>query len=78
MESSSVKIAAIEEAYAHLSIEEEEEGGLILEDVADGSNDIDFHCYLVGRFLTDRPINLMAMDREYFGFHMETCKRGMY
>ena len=51
----------MEDAYAQLSIEDEDESGLILEDVVDGSNNIDFHCCLIGRFLTDSPINLMAM-----------------
>ena len=34
---------------------------MILEGVADDSNDIDFNCCLVGCFLTNRPVNLMAM-----------------
>ena len=40
MESASDRTVDIEEVYAHLSIEvEDEEGGLILEEAANGSND---------------------------------------
>ena len=51
-------------AYENVSIEEEEEGGLIVEgdDVDEGEETkIDFRYCLVGRFLTDKVINFSAM-----------------
>ena len=51
-------------AYDHMSLEEEEEGGLIVEghDVNDrGQVKFDFRHCLVGRFLTDKVINFPAM-----------------
>ena len=51
-------------AYENVSIEEEEEGGLIVEgdDVDEGEETkIDFRYCLVGRFLTDKVINFLAM-----------------
>ena len=56
--------SAMDEIYASLSIEEEDEGGLIIEgdDVEDGKDGkIDFRFCLVGRFLTDKVINFPAM-----------------
>ena len=51
MESHNARSSTMEYAYAQLFIEDKDESGLILEDVADGSNNIDFHCCLIGRFL---------------------------
>lgn len=51
-------------AYDHISLEEEEEGGLIVEgdDVNDGGQvKFDFRHCLVCRFLTDKVINFPAM-----------------
>lgn len=51
-------------AYENVSIEEEEEGGLIVkgDDVDEGEETkIDFRYCLVGRFLTDKVINFSAM-----------------
>ena len=39
---SSDKILEIEETYAQLSLDEEEEGGLVIKDDSNGSNEIDF------------------------------------
>ncbi|KAL9432690.1 hypothetical protein AB3S75_027667 [Citrus x aurantiifolia] len=50
--------------YAHINLEEEEEGGLIVEgdDVNEsGPGTIDSQFCLVGRFLTDKVINFLAM-----------------
>ncbi|KAH9705864.1 CCHC-type domain-containing protein [Citrus sinensis] len=47
-----------------MSIEDEEEDGLIIEgeDIDDGNKvNIDYRCCLVGRFLTDKVINFAAM-----------------
>ena len=51
-------------AYKRMAIEEEEEGGLIVEgdDVDEGGETKnDFQYCLVGRFLTDKVINFSAM-----------------
>ena len=51
-------------AYENVSIEEEDEGGLIVEgdDVDEGEETkIDFQYCLVGRFLTNKVINFSAM-----------------
>ncbi|XWS62033.1 hypothetical protein CRYUN_Cryun07bG0176100 [Craigia yunnanensis] len=44
-----------------MSLEEEEEAGLMLEDISDEAAVTDFQWCLAGQFLTDRVINLMAM-----------------
>ena len=51
MESHNARSSIMEDAYAQLFIEDKDESGLILKDVADGSNNIDFHCCPIGRFL---------------------------
>lgn len=54
----------VNNAYAGLSIEEEDEGGLIIagDDIDDGGAlKGDFRYCLVGRFLTDKVINFPAM-----------------
>ncbi|KAH9680788.1 CCHC-type domain-containing protein [Citrus sinensis] len=54
----------ISSGYASMSIDEEEESGLILEgDDIDGGNNvkIEYRFCLVGRFLTDKVINFAAM-----------------
>ena len=58
------KPLVVNETYAALSIEEEDDGGLIItgEDVEDGRDGrIDFLYCLVGRFLMDKVINFSAM-----------------
>ncbi|KAJ8648294.1 hypothetical protein MRB53_001317 [Persea americana] len=54
----------VSNAYARMTINEEEEGGLIVtgEDVEEGGDvKIDFRYCLVGRFLTNKVINFPAM-----------------
>ncbi|KAH9752557.1 CCHC-type domain-containing protein [Citrus sinensis] len=54
----------INNGYAHISLAEEEDGGLIVEGDAGnegGPASIDFRFCLVGRFLTDKVINFPAM-----------------
>lgn len=54
----------INKDYAHMCLEEEEEKGLIVEgdDVNNGGQvKIDFRYCLVGRFLTDKVINFLAI-----------------
>lgn len=51
---------ALAELYARLSLEDEEEGGLIVEETAIQTNTE--HFILVGRFLTEKNINFNAMQ----------------
>ncbi|KAH9670971.1 reverse transcriptase domain-containing protein [Citrus sinensis] len=54
----------VNRGYANISLEEEEEGGLIVvgdEEIGDGKERIDSRFCLVGRFLTDKVINFAAM-----------------
>lgn len=54
----------INNGYARISSEEDEEGWLIVEGYAgneDGPVNIEFQFCLVGRFLTDKVINFPAM-----------------
>ncbi|KAH9665892.1 CCHC-type domain-containing protein [Citrus sinensis] len=54
----------INNGYASMSIDDEEDDGLIIagEDIDDGNKvNIDYRCCLVGRFLTDKVINFAAM-----------------
>ncbi|XWS07884.1 hypothetical protein CRYUN_Cryun41cG0030700 [Craigia yunnanensis] len=60
MASSTSQSASVEDLCANMSLEEEEDG-LILEDIPNEASAIDFQWCLVGRFLTDRVINLMTM-----------------
>lgn len=52
----------LEEAYADLSLDNDDGGGLILEDIPDNAVKEDFNRWLVGRFLTNRKVNFMAMQ----------------
>lgn len=52
---------AIEEGYMNLSINDEEEG-LVLDESSGTNTGIDYaHC-LVGKFLSDRKVNYLAMQ----------------
>ena len=51
----------LEECYANITLEEEDEGGIIFDENTGEDDAIDFRWCLVGRFLTDRPINIVAM-----------------
>ena len=54
----------INRGYANISIEEEEEGGLIMvgdEEIDDGKERIDSRFCLVGCFFTDKVINFAAI-----------------
>ncbi|XP_074352886.1 uncharacterized protein At4g02000-like [Apium graveolens] len=53
----------LEEAYSKLSLENgDEDFGLVLEDVPENSVKQDYNRCLVGRFLTNRKVNFMAMQ----------------
>ncbi|EEF41191.1 conserved hypothetical protein [Ricinus communis] len=47
--------------YAKISLEDEEEGGLVFEDIGNANQAPEYQWSLVGRFLTDRAINFLAM-----------------
>ena len=61
MASSSTSIAGIEKLYAKITLEEEEEGGIVFDENTEEEDAIDFRWCLVGRFLTDCRINISAM-----------------
>lgn len=52
----------LEEAYAELSLSNEDEEGLILEDIPDGEKIEGLERCLVGRLLTNRKVNFVAMQ----------------
>ena len=60
MASSTSQSASVEDLYANMSLEEEEDG-FVLEDISNEASTIDFEWRLLGQFLTDWVINLMAI-----------------
>ena len=61
MASSTSQSASVEDLYANMSLEEDEEAGHVFEDISNEVAATDFQWCLVRQFLTDRVINLMAM-----------------
>ena len=61
MASSNNPTTGMEDLYAKITLEDEEEDGIIFEETGDDGDIIDYRWCLVGRFLIDRSINLMAM-----------------
>lgn len=59
---SSSKQNSIEEGYANLSINDEDDEGLILEEINEDAGITDLGLCLVGSFMTNRRINFMAMQ----------------
>lgn len=57
-------VQEMEEAFAAIQLEEEEQGGLNYADASDGLSEIDTNWCLVGRFLTDSPIDSQAMQHK--------------
>lgn len=64
-------IQAKEEAFAMVSIEDEEQGGIVYGEDAESLSEIDTCWCLVGRFLTDSSIDFQAIQRK-MGFSIET------
>uniref|UniRef100_A0A803P4M6 Zinc knuckle CX2CX4HX4C domain-containing protein n=1 Tax=Cannabis sativa TaxID=3483 RepID=A0A803P4M6_CANSA len=61
--------------YGNISLaEDEEEEGLLFDNVGIDTPEFDFRWCLVGRFLTDRSLDFMAMQHKN-GFVVETWKR---
>lgn len=52
----------LEEAYANLSLNNDDEEGLILEGVPEATNTEGLNRCLVGRFVTNKKVNFMAMQ----------------
>lgn len=60
---SSSQNRTLEDVYSKLSLEnEDDDGGLILENLPDNNVTTGFERCLVGRFLTSRKVNFMAMQ----------------
>ncbi|XP_074352285.1 uncharacterized protein LOC141691445 [Apium graveolens] len=57
-------LKAMEESFAMISLEEEEQGGITYEENAEDLSEIDMRWCLVGRFLTDSPIDFQAMQHK--------------
>lgn len=54
----------MEESFARIQIEDEEEGGLVYKEPMDNLSEIDACWCLVGRFLTESPIDFQAMHHK--------------
>ena len=61
MASSEGQSLGLEDSYAKLNLDDEEGEGLVIEDIGGEEVLIGFQWCLVGHFLTDRFINLVAM-----------------
>lgn len=59
---SSSKQKSIEDGYANLSINDEDDEGLILEELSEEAGTTDLGVCLVGSFLTSRRVNFLAMQ----------------
>lgn len=57
-------IQEMEEAFAKIQIEEEEQGGLSYENETEELSEIDTRWCLVGHFLTDSPVDFQAMQHK--------------
>lgn len=57
-------IQEMEEAFVRIQIEEKEQGWLCCENEAEELSDIDTRWCLLGRFLTDSPIDFQAMQHK--------------
>lgn len=55
---------SMEEEFAMVSIEDEEQGGIVYEEDAGDLNEIDTRWCLVGRFLTESSIDFQAMQHK--------------
>lgn len=69
-------IKEMEESFVMISLEEEEEGGLMYEGYAEESSEIDLRWCLVGRFLTDVSVDFQAMQHKMASLWRP--ERGLY
>ena len=56
-----VQSLGLEDSYAKLNLDDEEEGGLVFDDISGEEGLTGFQWFLVGHFLTNRSINFVAM-----------------
>lgn len=56
------EVQDLKEGFVMISIEDEEQGGVVYEEIADPLNEIDTRWCLVGRFLTESSIDFQAMQ----------------
>lgn len=54
----------MEESFARFQMDEEEEGGILYEGNTDNLSKIDVRWCLVGRFLTESPIDFQVMQHK--------------
>lgn len=66
----------MEKGFAMLSLEDEEQGGLMYEGDTEDLSEIDTRWCLVGRFLTESPIDFQAMQHKMASLWRPG--RGMY
>lgn len=64
MDKQKSSIQEMEEAFAAIQIEDEEHGGLCYENDNEDLSDIDMRWCLIGKFLTDSPIDYQAMQHK--------------
>ncbi|KAK1399917.1 CCHC-type domain-containing protein [Heracleum sosnowskyi] len=62
MDKQKTPLQEMEDAFAAIQFEEEEQGGLSYGDTCEGLSEIDTRWCMVGRFLTDSPIDFQAMQ----------------
>ena len=55
----------IEQQYNHIRLHNEEEGGFTIPQMETVVEDNDFYWSLIGRFLTDRSINVFVMQNTF-------------
>ncbi|KAK6151463.1 hypothetical protein DH2020_014098 [Rehmannia glutinosa] len=70
----SEKNLSIDELCGRMQLEEDEEGGLLLDNIEDGVHTKDLHWCLVGRFLSDRQVQVYDLP---FGFMMENVSKSI-
>lgn len=61
MTSSRSTMEELEGRYAEIRLEEEEEGGVVYENVEDVTDEIDVRWCLVGKLLSDRPVDFEVL-----------------
>lgn len=76
MDTEKDSVKAMEESFAMISLEEEEQGGITYEENVEDLSEIDTRWCLIGRFLTDSPIDFQAMQHKMASLWRPG--RGMY
>lgn len=75
----------IEESFANIRIEEEEEGGLSYEETTEDLSELDARWCLVGKFITDSNIDFQVMQHKMAslwrlgrGLYVKELERNIY